>query len=120
MTKEQLRQYRDMSREKNQLEKQLQGVSLTLSLLRPYAPRERLECIGQRVSATLQTKVDKLTDQMAAVETALGVLDSMERRILHTHYIEGRKWDDVCRVVGYERSMVFRIHAAALKKLEDI
>lgn len=57
---------------------------------------------------------------MAAVETALGVLDSMERRILHTHDIEGRKWDDVCQAVGYERSTVFRIHAAALKKLEDI
>lgn len=119
MTKEQLRQYRDMSREKNQLEQQLQGVSLTLSLLRPYVPRERLECIGQRVSATLQTKVDKLTDQMVAVETALDSLDSMERRILHAHYIEGRKWDDVCLIVGYERSMVFRIHAAALKKLES-
>lgn len=120
MTREQLRQYRNLSKERNQLEKQLQGVSLTLSLLRPYAPRERLECIGQRVSATLQTKVDKLTEALAEIETALDLLESKERMVIRAYYIEGRKWDDVCRVVGYERSMVFRIHAAALKKLEDI
>ena len=59
MTKDRLRRYWDMNRERQQLENQLQGVSVTLSLLRPYAPRERLECIGQRVSDILQTKVDR-------------------------------------------------------------
>ena len=118
MTKDRLRRYRDMSRERHQLENQLKGISLTLSLLRPYCSVQRLEYIRKQMTAVLQPKVDKLTDQMVAVETALDSLDSMERRILHAHYIEGRKWDDVCLIVGYERSMVFRLHAAALRKLE--
>ena len=119
MTREQLRQYRDLSKERNQLEKQLNGISVTLAALSPYVPRQRLNFIGQRVSTTILPKLDRLTEELAEIENALETLEVRERLLLRSYYIEGRKWDDVCQAVGYERSQAYKIHAAALEKLEQ-
>ena len=118
MTKDRLRRYRDLSRERHQLENQLKGIAVTMAALRPHAPMQRLDSMSQRVSAVLQTKLDKLMEDQIEIETALEALEPKARLVMRAYYIDGRKWDDVCLAVGYERSQVFKIHAAALKKLE--
>lgn len=118
MTREQLRQYRDLSRERHQLEKQLHGISVTLAALSPYAPRQRLDLIGQRVSTVILPRLDRLTEELAEIEDALETLESKERMVLRAYYIDGQRWDEVCQAVGYERAQVFRIHVSALEKLE--
>ena len=117
MTKDRLRRYRDLIIEKRQLEQQLRGLNLTLGAIGPRAPVQ-LEASRQRLTAAIQPKIEQLTAELVEIEAALDALDLKERLVIRAYYIEGRKWDDVCRAVGYERSQVFNIHASAIRKLE--
>ena len=120
MTKDRLRKYRDMSVERRQLENHLNGLAITMKLIGSCAPRQkRLEAISQRLLDTLQRKLNRLMEEQVEIETALDILESKERMVIRAYYIEGRKWDEVCEAVGYERSQVFHIHAVALGKLEQ-
>lgn len=117
MTKDRLRRYRDLCIERRQLDQQLRGLDLTLAAIGPRASVQ-LEASRQRLTAAIQPKIKQLTAELVEIEAALDALDLKERLVIRAYYIEGRKWEDVCRAVGYERSQVFNIHAAALKKLE--
>ena len=54
---------------------------------------------------------------VVSTETALSTLKPEERLILRLRYIEGMSWTQVCLRAHYSRTQVFRIHAAALKRI---
>lgn len=99
MTKERLRAYRDIAREKDQLIR-LKDSSVTPDL-QEYYHRE----------------MKRLDDEQLAIEKAINALDYRERTVLRLYYIEGLNWEQVAVAVNYSWTAVHNIHSAALDKL---
>ena len=131
MTKERLRQYRELKKEKAQIKEKLEELEGVM-----YAPRSSkndgmphaqgkngslVETLTEQHQTLLNLYNDKLVELNAClleIETAIESLtDSTERQLMRMHYIDGLKWEAVAVVIGYEWAQTHRIHAGALKKL---
>ena len=63
-------------------------------------------------------KIQQRLEHVMAVEAAIErVSDATCRGVLRLRYIEGLKWDEIPKRVGYERSRCFELHAKALLEL---
>lgn len=132
MTKAELRAYKDLRKERDQLAKMLGDIEAVM-----YGPRAvRLDGMPRGGSggsggptAELATrhieiekryleKVAELTQLLDAIEKAIEVLDPRERTLIRLHYIEGLVWEEVCIEMSYAWRQVHRIHAKALEKLK--
>lgn len=136
MEKSDLRSYRALLREKQQLEDQLRVLESSM-----YSPR------GQRFSSTphASSGYNKTMDdpvarhieleglyraelaekeaQQLAIERAIAALpDEGERLVMRFRYIEGRGWPAVVhemQKVGYSERTAYRLHGLALLKLKE-
>lgn len=132
MTKEELRVYKDLRRERDQLAKMLADIEAVM-----YGPRasrmdgmprggsgkaggptEELVTRHIELERQYKAKVAELTDRLDRIEQALEVLDPRERTLIRLHYIEGCIWEEVCIEMAYSWMQVHRIHAKALEKLK--
>lgn len=100
MTKERLRAYRDIKREKEQLVRLME--TSTGNELRQYYRQE----------------MERLDLEQLAIEKAINSLDSRERTVLRLYYIEGLNWEQVAVKVNYSWTATHNIHSAALDKLK--
>lgn len=134
MTKERLRQYRELKKEKDELEMRLEEFEATM-----YDPRSPKYEETIRAQGKNDSIVERLTEQHTAlenlyksklaelnallleIETAVESLtDATERRVVRLHYIDGMKWEAVAVAIGYEWAQTHRIHARALAKLREL
>lgn len=66
-------------------------------------------------------KLAKLNNEIFKIEKAITSLEnSVERQLIRARYIDGKTWEEVCALIGYSWSQTHRIHARALKKLQDL
>ena len=111
MTKEQLRNYQTMKKEKRQIEQRLRTLEkrpdADQSILRPL--REHYE---RKLAALVAAELE--------VERAIETLDPTERLLIRLRYIDGLDWHRVCAGINYSWQQTHRIHARVLKKLERI
>lgn len=133
MTKAQLRAYKELRRERDQLADMIDDIEAVM-----YGPKAvRLDGMPRGGSggtggptAELATrhidlvrqytdKVTLLTDRLAEIEKAIEVLEPRERTLIRLHYIEGLVWEEVCIKMAYSWRQVHRIHAKALEKLKN-
>ena len=134
MTKERLRNYRALKREREQLAALLEELETTM-----YAPRS--QCLSGMPSSESRSGSDKmdslivrhaqleeryrakiaeLTEELHAVEAAIEALrSSVERSLLRWRYIEGLNWEEVCEKMSYSWAQTHRVHAQALRHLAD-
>lgn len=131
MTKERLRQYRELKKEKAQIEEKLEELEGVMYAPRGTSYEEKIrekhktgsitEVLHEQHEALEKLYNDKLVELNALlleIETAIESLtDSTERRVMRMHYIDGLKWEAVAVAIGYEWAQTHRIHARALKKL---
>ena len=131
MTKERLREYRDLKREKEQLEQKLEAIEAALY----YAKPQRLTGMPSNPSAgnamedmaarhlelldLYKEKLKRLDEELLAIEEAIDGLSSRERDVLRRYYIDGLTWEEVCVEVGYSWRQTHRIHAQALERLRE-
>ncbi len=133
MTKERLRNYRAVRLEVTQLQDQIRQLRSAL-----YAPRSSqltgLPPAGSREGSALESAVARLMElegvyartlvvlltEQLAVETAIASLDSVERQLMRARYLDGRKWEEVCVVIGYSWQQTHRLHARALARLKVV
>lgn len=131
MTKERLREYRDLKREKEQLEQKLETIEAALY----YAKPQRLTGMPSNPSAgnamedmaarhlelldLYKEKLKRLDEELLAIEEAIDGLASRERDVLRRYYIDGLTWEEVCVEVGYSWRQTHRIHAQALERLRE-
>lgn len=132
MTKEQLRQYRNIKLEYDRLgkliremEASLYGVSAQCTDGQPRGggtirrPTEDTAVKHAALMQTYQRKSAELCDAMDKIEAAIESLPSKERTIIRAYYAEGMTWEAVCVATNYSWRQVHRIHAKALQLLSE-
>jgi len=132
MTKERLKAYREMKKEKDHLEQKIKTLEWE-----KYSPRsQRLDGMprggsgenyaveeqidrGDELLALLTKKKDALAAALVEIEHAIEKLKPRERLLVRLHYIDGLTWEQVAVEMTYSWSQVHRIHAKALQKLKE-
>lgn len=133
MTKAQLKKYRDLCVERNQLLDMLTRLESVL-----YGPRS-VNMDGMPHGAAVDTgrreaqiarhdelkrryelKVIELETEIDAIEAAIDSLPAKHRTLCRLYYIEGRTWAQVCGKMNYSWSQIHRIHGEALQRLKEV
>jgi DNA-directed RNA polymerase specialized sigma24 family protein len=132
VTKERLRQYQQLKREKALLEEKLEEIESTMASPRLQKldgmPRSQaqggslLESLVEQhltLKGLYACKLKELNATLLEIETAIETLeDPTERNLMRLRYIDGFKWEEIAVALGYEWSQTHRIHARALEKLK--
>ena len=131
MTKERLRNYQALKREKAQILTMLEELETAMYSPKPQrltgmpsAPSpsggatDALVAKHAELLERYQTKLAELAEELHAIEDAIAQLDSTERALLRWRYIEGLKWEEVCVCMSYSWQQTHRIHARALRHLQ--
>ena len=108
MTKEQLRKYIPLIKEKAQIEQRLQRLERS-----PDTEAELLEPLR----AFYKEKLAELVALQLDIEHAIETLEPIERELVRLRYIDGKDWYQICMAINYEWAQTHRIHARALRKL---
>lgn len=132
MTKERLKAYKDIKKERDDLKQRVQKLNAQLYKMRAQRldgmPRggsgenyvtEELIDTKAKLLEMLTEKLVELDTECIAVESAIKKLKPRERLLVRLHYFDGRTWEQVCVDMTYSWSQVHRIHAKALKKLKE-
>ena len=110
MTKEQLRLYRSVAREIDQLEHRI--ISLEM--------KGHNDDITQPLRNLYREKLTMLIDGQLRIEQAIESLDPTERELMRMRYIDGAEWIDISATIHYEWAQTHRIHAKALNKIKNL
>lgn len=132
MTKEKLRAYRDMKRERDHLLDKIEEIECIL-----YAPRtQKLDGMprggnqdNDRVDDLITRQTELLNKYKALerdlskaileVEDAISSLSPRERDLMRLYYIDGLTWEMVAVEMHYTWRHVHRIHGDALEALKS-
>lgn len=111
MTKEQLRKYIPLTKEKAQIEQRLRRLERS-----PDSEEELLEPLR----TFYKEKLTALVALQLDIEHAIETLDPTERELVRLRYIDGKEWHQICAEINYEWTQTHRIHARVLRKLEKL
>ena len=109
MTKEQLRNYQAIKKEKCHIERLLRNLEK-----QPGGEKESL----QKLRELYREKLDALVALQVSIEEAIDSLEPVERDIFRYRYIDGLEWHQITAKIHYSWTSTHRIHALALMKLE--
>ena len=104
MTKEQLREYR-------QIKKELAALEVLARKIERYGTEE--------LRADYDQKREKLAAELLSIEQAIETLDSTERTLMRLRYIDGLSWQAIALRISYSWQQTHRIHTRALIKIKD-
>lgn len=132
MTKKTLQKYLHLKRERLQLEEQLQRLEQSMTSPKaqnldgmPRNPSKGGNPLEDMVAhhIELQELYNALLLEdvrlMTEIERAIDTLGPRERALLRYRYIDGMGWEDICDRMIYSWRQIHRIHAQALRKLEE-
>ena len=105
MTKERLRDYRAIAQEKKALERKIETDDLVAG--------------HQALLELYRDKLDRMAEELLAIEQAIDRLPVREQAILRRYYLQGMIWEEVCVAEHYSWRQVHRIHARALDRLRE-
>ena len=132
MTKEQLKAYRDLKQESEDLK--LRIVALERDIYSPRSPRlDGMPRGGSGENYVLCEQIDEkdkllrlyqeteaeLNRQLFAIDIAIKKLEPRERRLIRLYYMDGLTWEKVAVAMDYSWRQVHRIHGEALEKLRE-
>lgn len=129
MTKERLRQYRDIKKELNQIKQKVEALEAAL-----YSPKaqkltgtpastagsDHREALIDRHTELLnhyREKAAELAGEQLAVETAIDSLEPVARMLFRYRYIDGLSWKKIGTKLNYSERQVHNLHGNALEKL---
>ena len=70
------------------------------------------------LEAEINTEIDKLVDKRKEIEGIIqAVEDSTLRTLLEYRYINGKKWEEIALMMGYDYRYILKIHGKALSML---
>lgn len=132
MTKEQLKTYIDIKKERDHLVQKIDRLEWEM-----YGPRsQRLDGVprgGSGENYVTEEQIDQkaellrlfkakaieLAEAEGAIERAITKLEPRERHLIRLHYIDGLTWEQVAVEMDYSWRQVHRIHGDALAKLKE-
>lgn len=127
--KKRLNQYRDLSRERDQLARALEELEARMS--GPGAANMDgmphgsgtgdpvLGIVSQHIDLQdrYRAQLDKLDKAQKDIEDMIEGLDPLPRSILRSRYICGMSWEAVCVTYGYSWRQAHNIHSKALNDI---
>lgn len=133
MTKERLRKYQEIKREREQLLLKLEEVEAALyspKIQRPTGmpfsgskqdggPHENLAIYHLELQERYKAKLEELAAEQLAIEQAIEPLDPLFRMLLRYRYIDGLKWEEVCCMMNYSWRQTHTLHGRALQQLRE-
>lgn len=132
MTKERLRNYQKIKREREQLERQLAEVETLLYYpkipqmsdmprggSKEGNPQEDLAIHHIELQQLYREKIDELAKEQLAIEKAIEPLGSTARQLMRYRYLDGLKWEEVCVKMNYSWSQTHLLHAQILRLLQE-
>ena len=130
MTKERLRRYQVIKKEREQLLRQLEEVESALYSPKAQVmsdmprtpspvgnPQEALAIHHIELQERYREKLEELAAEQLAIEEAIETLDPQRRMLLRYRYIDGLKWEEVCVQMSYSWTQTHFHHGEALKQL---
>lgn len=111
MTKEQLRNYKALTREHRRIEQRLRTMEK-----RPDCDQETLRPLKE----CYQAKLEALVKETLAIEAAIESLTPTERELVRLRYIEGLPWFRVAAGIHYSEPQARRINQYILRKLKKV
>lgn len=136
MTKERLRKYQSIKKEREQLRHQLEEIETALYYpkipqlsdmpkggSKEGNPQEALAIHHIELQERYSAKLEELAAEQLAIEAAIEALEPTGRMLLRHRYIEGLPWEEICVRMSYSWRQVHYIHAKALRTLrteEDV
>ena len=68
----------------------------------------------------INTEIDKLVEKRKEIESVIrAVEDSTLRTLLEYRYINGKKWEEIALMMGYDYRWVLRLHGRALELVDE-
>lgn len=131
MTKEELKSYQALKREKEQLEELLEEIELAKTSPKSpkmdAAPRggsrqsglEDVVAKYEKIEEMYHAKIREIDEKLLAIEQAIDSLSPNERRMMRYRYIQGLKWEEVCVAMPYSWNQAHTIHRQILNKLRN-
>lgn len=131
MTKDELKQYQALQREKAQLEERLWELQAVITAPKTAKidaePRGGPSGAGldavviryMEIEARYQDKLAEIAAKLLAIEKAIDPLEPRDRTLLRYRYIDGLTWEEICVRMSYSWKQIHRIHGRALTKLQD-
>lgn len=132
MTKEQLRSYRDIRQERDELKKQITELEATMyspatsntdgtprGASGPSRPTESVSVRHTELLERYKRKEAELAGAMLDIENAIDTLGPRERTLIRLYYAEGLTWEQVAVTMNYSWRQIHRIHGAALEALKN-
>lgn len=132
MTKDRLRNYQYIKKERDQLRQQLEEIEAALYYPKiqrltsmPAAPvdgnpQEDLAIHHIELQARYQAKMEELAAEQLAIEEAVEKLEPTARMLVRYRYIDGLKWEEVCCRMSYSWKQTHRIHGEALRMMREM
>jgi RNA polymerase sigma factor (sigma-70 family) len=131
LTKEQLKEYKHIKHERDNLATMIKELEATMYSPRgtlldgmPHggggngSPIESMAAKHDELLGIYQEKVAELTAKLQTIEAAIEPLAPRERTLLRLYYINGLTWEQVCVAMNYGWTQVHRIHGRALRELK--
>lgn len=130
MTKDRLRNYQNIKREREQIQQLLDEAEAALYY--PNVPHltdmPRAQVFGNpkedkandhlELIARYKAKLAELAAEQLAIETAIESLDQTYRLLMRYRYFQGIKWEEICTKMGYCWTQIHEHHSRALKLLK--
>lgn len=111
MTKEQLRNYRNIKKEYRQIEQRLRNLEK-----RPESEEEILRPLREYYA----TKLEELIQMQLRIEQAIETLEPIERELIRFRYFDGLPWHRIAVKISYSEQQTHRFHSNALQKLKKL
>lgn len=131
MTKERLRNYLELKKEREQLRQQMEAIEAALYSPKgqkltgmPAAPShgnamEDMAAKHLELIDRYRTKMLELAEEQLVIEKAIEALEPTARMLLRYRYIDGLPWEEVCVRMSYSWRQTHRLHSQALEALKE-
>lgn len=131
MTKERLRNYLELKKEREQLQQQLETIEAALYSPKgqrltgmPSAPShgnavEDMAAKHLELMDRYRAKMTELAEEQLVIEKAIEALEPTARMLLRFRYIDGLPWEEVCVRMNYSWRQTHRMHSRALEALKE-
>ena len=129
MTKEELREYRDLAAYIRELEDKLLELESQAMRITTVIKQDMVDSSGSKdkladsvakiveVQNLINDKIGTLKQKERKVLDTIKALSTKEQRIFYLRYVKGYKWERVAVETGYCWAQTHRIHGKCLKEL---